>query len=578
MSRFLLVSLNIDAILQESTIHRRRERLNRITDELGLGGVYGATIERIKAQGGMRAELGMAALMWVSHSERPLTVDELCHALAVEIGSAGLDPDNVPSMGTLLTCSQGLLAVDEEASTARLVHSALQKYLSTCPHLFDRAHSIIAETCLTYLNFQWLKDLPTSDLSDPVQTPFLGYSSIYWGAHAKRELSDGAKSLALKLFGDYDHHISVKLLLKHVSNPDHFDDGKDFSSFTGLHCASFFGIVEVVAALVGINGCDVNQIDCMGNTPLTWAAENGHEGVVKILLEQEGINPNGPDEYGRTPLSRAGSGYEGMVEMLLGRNDANPCEPNKYGQAPLYYAAFNGHEGVVKMLLERDEANPDKPGDYGRTPLHCAAINGSGGVVKMLLERDDVNPITPDNDGGTPLHCAASSGSEGVVKMLLERDEVNPNTPDNNGQTPLLWAARDGHKKVVNLLLERRDISADRLNDRGQTPLSWAAKNGHEGVVSLLLRRGDVSPDRPSFDGRAPLSWAAGNGHEGVVKLLLERHDVNPDRLDYGGLAPLSWAVKGGREGVVRLLLERNDVNPDRPDTIFGQTPLSSAV
>ena len=29
----------------------------------------------------------MAALMWISHSERPPNVDEICHALAVEIGS-----------------------------------------------------------------------------------------------------------------------------------------------------------------------------------------------------------------------------------------------------------------------------------------------------------------------------------------------------------------------------------------------------------------------------------------------------------------------------------------------------------
>src|SRR5207302_6796597 len=86
-SRFLLVSLNIEAILQESTIHRRREKLSKMTDGLGLGDAYGATIERIKAQGGDKSIFGMAALMWVSHAERPLGADELCHALAVELGS-----------------------------------------------------------------------------------------------------------------------------------------------------------------------------------------------------------------------------------------------------------------------------------------------------------------------------------------------------------------------------------------------------------------------------------------------------------------------------------------------------------
>ena len=53
---------------------------------LGLGGVYEATLGRIKAQGGDKARLGMAALMWITHSRRPLQVDEICHAIAIRIG------------------------------------------------------------------------------------------------------------------------------------------------------------------------------------------------------------------------------------------------------------------------------------------------------------------------------------------------------------------------------------------------------------------------------------------------------------------------------------------------------------
>jgi len=35
---------------------------------LELGDVYGATIERIKAQDGDKSRLGMAALMWISYA------------------------------------------------------------------------------------------------------------------------------------------------------------------------------------------------------------------------------------------------------------------------------------------------------------------------------------------------------------------------------------------------------------------------------------------------------------------------------------------------------------------------------
>jgi len=152
MLRFLLVSLNIDTILQGTTIGRRRRKLDAMTDGLGLEGAYSETLSRIKGQGEEEARLGIATLMWISHSERPLKVDELCHALGVEIGSPDLDGDDVPSIRTLLSCCQGLIAVDKEASTVRLIHFTLQEYLRAQPELFGRAHSIMAETCLSYLN------------------------------------------------------------------------------------------------------------------------------------------------------------------------------------------------------------------------------------------------------------------------------------------------------------------------------------------------------------------------------------------------------------------------------------------
>ena len=311
MSRFILVSPIMEAILREQRIAARRDKLKEM--ESALSGVYDRMLSRVKAQGEIKEKIGVAALMWVLHSERPLRVDELCHALAVEIGSADLDPENVPSMGTLLSCCQGLLVVAEETSTVRLIHSTLQNYLSARPDLFDRAHSTIAETCLTYLKFQRFKGPP---ISDPIRSPFLGYSSIHWGTHAKRELSDCAKSLALELFDDYDEHISIQLLLKDVLGPDHFSDIRGFSSFTGLHCACFFGIVEVVAALMEMNCCSVDQRDCLGNTPLMWAAVNGHKGVVNLLQEQKNVTRNTPCGSSLTPPSHATSYKRKRVEEL----------------------------------------------------------------------------------------------------------------------------------------------------------------------------------------------------------------------------------------------------------------------
>ena len=158
MYRFLLVFLSIETILKEVTIYRRRQKLRAMGNSLDLGRAYEVMLGRIKVEGGERARLGIAALMWISHSRRPLKVDEICHAVAIRIGSNNLHNDDIPTISTLLDCCQGLVTVDKGTSTVRLIHFTLQEHLRTHPDLFDRAHATMAETCLTYLNFQTIKD------------------------------------------------------------------------------------------------------------------------------------------------------------------------------------------------------------------------------------------------------------------------------------------------------------------------------------------------------------------------------------------------------------------------------------
>ena len=414
--------------MHESTIYRRREKLRKIADGSELGGVYGAAIARIKAQNGDKSRLGMAALLWISHAERPLRRDELFHALAVDLGSTDFNIDNVPSVSTLVSCCQGLIAVDKGASTVRLVHFTLQEYLSGHPDVFSRPHSAMAEICLTYLSSKQVKALSTCLSPDTRAMPFLEYCSVYWGVHAKRELSDCARSLAVELLkGNYDQ-ISTQFLLARVDGFAHlkFDA---FFPFSGLHCAAFFGIIEVVTALIGMGCYDIDGGDFFGRTPLAWAAHNGHAGVAKTLLEREEVDPDKADNDGRTPLTyAAGKGHEEVVKILLGREEVNPDKPNNGGSTPLKYAASGGHEGVVRILLEREEVNPNKPDNIGLTPLLHAAWEGHEEVVKILLAREEVNPDKPDNYGWTLLSVATAFGHERVVALLNSRQAAIPST------------------------------------------------------------------------------------------------------------------------------------------------------
>ena len=639
MSRFLLVSLSIRAILAEPTIYGRKEKLKQISKGQDVGDVYTATFERIKGQENARSRLGMKAIMWIAYSKRPLQPDELCQALGVEVGSEDLNKDNAPTMQTIMNCALGLVTVDSSSSTVRLVHFTLQEYILANPRLFQSPHSLIGEACLTYLNFAYIMGLSPTLSSPPPAAPFLEYASCYWGAHARKEISEKAIPLALKLLDRFDAHISCKLLLlKEFIWERPFDTDGSPIGFTGLHGGALLGVLEPIVSLFDIKMWDLNATDLHGNTALTWAAREGHDSDAKVLLEQAGLHPDIADNDGITPLSWASRrGHWEIVKMLLEKNNVNPNAADRWGEAPLSVAAGSGHKEVVVVLLLRSDVNPNTVDEGGLTPLSHAIIEEHEGIIKMLLQRNDVNPNAPDKNGRTSLSWAADIGNHVVAEMLLEKSNDNPNTPDKSGRTPLSWAAQSWCVEIVRILLERNDVNPDTADEwgrtpfswaaggwteahndnpevegesdrdyydwdtrdecgrtaeillgrndinpdiadkNGRTPLSWASSHGHAEVVMMLLERNDVNSNTPDRRGRTPFSWAVIYGHEEVVKILLEWSNINPDTVDGSGRTPLSWAVTGEQEVIVEMLLERNDVNPDRADDC-GRTPLSFAA
>jgi len=387
--RFLLVSLSIETILGETTIRRRREKLEQMSNGKNVGDVYAATMERIRAQGEDRARLGMEAIMWIAYSERPLSPNELCQALGVAIGSTDLDNDNTPSIRTILNCGLGLVTVDSSSSKVRLVHFTLQEHILANPTLFYNSHSRIAEVCLTYLNFGCIEKLSPSLPSPPPTTPFLDYASRYWGAHCRRETSPSVNQLAIKLLDRFDSHIFSKLFLDaYLARWTSSNTASHPTKFTALHAAALLGVLEIMILLLKMDKWDLNATDKFGMTALLWATFHNHDAIVKVLVEQQSVDPRHTDHSG-----------DGL----------------------LLCAAWAGRGAVVQVLLERSGVDPDTTDEGGRTPLSWAAgptflepctEEGCGRTVTILLERGDVDLHSADESGRETLSRVTENGRE----------------------------------------------------------------------------------------------------------------------------------------------------------------------
>ncbi|PQE28114.1 ankyrin repeat-containing protein [Rutstroemia sp. NJR-2017a BBW] len=257
----------------------------------------------------------------------------------------------------------------------------------------------------------------------------------------------------------------------------------------------------------------VEVLKCAMDTGYKWALQEGHEVIVKLLLDK---------------------GAEIETKSTS-------------GQTPLLWAAMNGNEAVVKLLLEKGAELEAKDYSYGLTPLSWAVKNGNEAVVKLLLEKG-VEIETKSTYGLTPLSWAAMNGNETVIKLLLEKGaEIETKST----------SASNGHKAVVELLIEK-GAKMETRSITDQTPLSWAATNGHKAVVELLLKKGaEIEAQNPAImDGMTPLLYAARNGHRAVVDLLLEKGAEIETRC-YTGETALIWAAESGHKAVVELLLEK---------------------
>ncbi|KAF8982627.1 ankyrin repeat protein, partial [Cyathus striatus] len=87
-------------------------------------------------------------------------------------------------------------------------------------------------------------------------------------------------------------------------------------------------------------------------TALHYACAMGNLEVAKLLLTQDGINPNiKENQNGLTPLHLAVKNHINIVRLLLLHPDINPNIFNSKGETALHLAVKNSCEDMLTLLL-----------------------------------------------------------------------------------------------------------------------------------------------------------------------------------------------------------------------------------
>ncbi|XP_049579341.1 protein fem-1 homolog B [Syngnathus scovelli] len=232
-----------------------------------------------------------------------------------------------------------------------------------------------------------------------------------------------------------------------------------------VHKAAGEGRVLTLAALL-LNHSEAETRFLLGfvsqqagqrSTPLIIAARNGHDKVVRLLLDHYHVDPeqlgstrfDGYTIEGATALwCAAGAGHFEVVRLLVAHG-ANVNHTTVNNSTPLRAACFDGRLDIVRFLVEH-AADMSITNKYNNTCLMIAAYKGHGEVVRFLLERG-ADPDARAHCGATALHFAADAGHLGVVAELVRRNAVM--TANGHGMTPLKVAAESCKEDVVELLL-----------------------------------------------------------------------------------------------------------------------------
>ena len=528
MFRFLLAQLHIRSLADKLTprsVKAALAQLERGSGSDAIGAAYTDTWKRIENSDKGYRELAYRVITWITSSRRPLFLNQLQYALAIEPEDESFDHDNLPDPETIMSVCGGLVNIDQETTNIRFAHYTAQEYFERRrEELFPKASEQLATVCIRYLMFDVVPDADDIRKSHT----FAGYAACCWSEHVRNSGSEETSGHALNLLSHeayrkraavYELDSTCGIFMTWVcewmnsqpfkqefqkleKNYYHIGSGgsalcmasrlgltgivvsltqqdaemsaiDEAHPMTALHYAVIQGHHDIMRVLFDAgakaNICD--QVFGCFWTPLQWASHMGHEALVKSLIAH-GANIGVGNEQGKTPLNLALRQRNFTTATLLVNHRPQIC----YDLSPLIDAATAASSDMVRLLLHHGfDVGATDNGSFNETALDIALSNFHVEMARILLENGA--SLSRANHylfpwPVTPIQRAAAQGSIETVRLCLDFG-ADPNTQaqdqyGNKSPTPLIFAATYGQSNmecpgIFKTLYHSRHLATARL-------------------------------------------------------------------------------------------------------------------
>lgn len=377
------------------------QRLPSALDEM-----YGQLLDSIDSED---VEQALRLLQWICFSFKPLSLEELRIVMVIDVSpphTSTTQCKDAPEYThtdqemerRILDLSRGLAEVrkHKHRRIVQFVHQSVSdfliakglKHLGNFPaaDVVGCSHYRLSRSCIKYFAMEEFRHTRVR------ARPFLKYALGYCIPHAIEVEKAGLPQSDLLVLFNGDPYPTVESWIKLSLQLRVADDLRCLPrDSTLLHIASAHNLISVIrAAIQGAYDMDVQN--SYMRTPLSYAAEGGHEVVVAELLDSN-VNADSKDHDDQTPLSwAAGNGHEKVVRLLLGRIGVDVNSKMRNSGTPLSEAIWTRPLGMLKLRLRRDDTNVNSDNDSGTLHLGDALKHGDERVIKLLVAAGaDVN-------------------------------------------------------------------------------------------------------------------------------------------------------------------------------------------